>query len=338
MVAILHRFMVLSSAAADAEALWCLHSWVHDQAVVSPTLCLRSEEKRCGKTRNLQLLGCMVRRPLHAANVTVAALMRAIDQFGPTLLMDEADTIFVRGGRAELRGVLNAGLYRSTAFVLRCVGDRRAPKACSVWCPKAIALIGRLPATLEDRSITISLRRRGPDDHVELLPPYDRLFAELGPVRRKAVRWAIDHINLLADIVIHPPETLHDRSQDLWRPLLAIAEVAGGSWINRARRAAVELSRGEVKDHPPGVHVLDHLRWMFETNKTDRLSSEAIVSSLARDERPPQGPWPSTKTQLARTLVAFGIRPTIVYRSRTQVRRGYRLDDCRDAFARLPHG
>jgi hypothetical protein len=140
MAATLRRFVVLSPAAVDAEALWCLHTYVHDVAAVSPILSLRSPEKRCGKTRNLQILGCLVRRPLHTANVTAAALTRAIDHYGPTLLIDEADTIFINGGSAELRGILNAGLYRSTAFVLRCVGDRKQPKACSVWCRASAVL------------------------------------------------------------------------------------------------------------------------------------------------------------------------------------------------------
>src|SRR5215831_13683426 len=131
MAATLRRFVVLSPAAADAEALWCLHTYVHDVAVVSPNLSLSSPEKRCGKTRNLQILGCLVRRPLYTSNVTVASLTRAIDHYGPTLLIDEADTIFSKGSHTELRGILNAGLYRANAFVLRCVGDRNQPKPCS---------------------------------------------------------------------------------------------------------------------------------------------------------------------------------------------------------------
>jgi putative DNA primase/helicase len=241
MAAVLRRFIVLSPASADAEALWCLHTYVHDVAAISPNLCLSSPEKRCGKTRNLQILGCLVRRPLQTANVTVAALTRAIDQFGPTLLIDEADTLLVHGGSAELRGILNAGLYRSSAFVLRCVGDRQQPKACSVWCPKAIALIGRLPTTLEDRSITIPMRRRAPEERRDTLL-YDILFVELERLRRQAVRWALDHSERLGHLSVSPPRTPHDRAQDLWRPLLAIAEQAGGDWPDRARRAAVELS------------------------------------------------------------------------------------------------
>src|SRR5215470_1871489 len=71
----------------------------------------------------------------------------------------------------------------------------------------------------------------------------------------------------------------------------------------------------------------------------DRLSSETIVHALADSE---DRPWPErlplTKAQLARLLVPFGIRPTIVHRSRTQVSRGYLASDFADAFARyLPH-
>ena len=77
----------------------------------------------------------------------------------------------------------------------------------------------------------------------------------------------------------------------------------------------------------------------FEREQTDRLSSETIVHVLADSE---DRPWPErlplTKAQLARLLAPFGIRPTIVHRSRTQVSRGYLAGDFADAFARyLPH-
>ena len=331
MASTFRRFIALSPAAADTEALWCLHTYAHDAASVSPNLCLSSSEKRCGKTRNLQILGCLVRRPLHTANITIGALTRVIDQYAPTLLIDEADTIFVNGGKAELRGILNAGLYRSNAFVLRCVGDRKQPRICSVWSPKAIALIGRLPDTLEDRSIVIPMRRRKPEEHVDLLH-VDRLFAGLETVRRKAVRWALDHLDKLGNSTPSLPEGLHDRAQDLWRPLFAIAEEAGGDWPDRAWRAAMELSGLAPRDNSPELQLLARIHALFQKQQTDRLSSETIVGALAETSET-QG-RSLTKTRLARRLGAFGIRPTIVHRTRTQVRRGYRLQDFRDAFAR----
>jgi Protein of unknown function (DUF3631)/Protein of unknown function (DUF3489) len=255
--ATLRRFVVLPAAAAEAQALWCLHTYVSDAFAVSPILCVRSPEKRCGKTRNLEILGSLVHRPLHTAHITPAALYRTIDAYRPTLLIDEADTIFVRGGNAELRGLLNAGLYRSTAFVLRCTGKRQEPQLSSVWCPKAIALIGRLPSTLEDRSIVTSLRRRTSAERVD---PFDneRVREQLDPIRRKAARWAADHRDRLKAAVPEVPDVLHDRARDLWRVLLAIADVAGGGWPERARRAAEDLSTETLEPLPQITRVPIH--------------------------------------------------------------------------------
>jgi hypothetical protein len=331
---LLRRFVILSPAAADAEALWCLNTYVHNISNVSPNLCLSSPEKRCGKTRNLQIVGCLVYRPLHVSNVTVAALIRSIDQYAPTLLIDEADTIFTNGSNAELRGILNAGLYRANAFVLRCVGERKQPKPCSVWCPKAIALIGRLPDTLEDRSIVIPMRRRALGESVEVLH-YDHLHRQAEPLRRQLARCARDHVENLQNRTASVPESLNDRAQDLWRPLLAIAEEVGGDWPERARRAAIELAGIVPQNASLPVQLLAYVRAMFEQRQSGWLSSEAIVEALASDESSPwPDPTPLTKAHLARIFAPFGIRPTIVHRSRTQVRRGYQLQDFRDAFTR----
>ena len=334
----IRRFVVLPDASCDAEALWTLNTYVHDVASVLPNLCLSSPEKRCGKTRNLEILGCLVDRPLHTANVTVAALCRAIDKYGPTLLIDEADTVFVNGGgNAELRGILNAGLYRSNAFVLRCSGERNEPKVSSVWCPKVIALIGRLPATLEDRSIVIAMQRRTPEERVELFR-YEKRFTEFESIRRKATRWASDHREHLRNAEPALPEHLHDRAQDLWSPLLAIADVLGAEWPERARRAAVELSAVERSDPSTAIPLLAAMKTIFEERRAERLSSEDIVQELMQREDGPWAEWirgkPLTQAQLARLLAPFGIRPTIVYRSRNQVSRGYLVQHCADAFAR----
>jgi putative DNA primase/helicase len=75
----------------------------------------------------------------------------------PTLLIDEADT-FLKDND-ELRGVLNTG-HRRGGQVTRTVGDDLEPRQFTTWSPAAIAMIGRLPDTLDDRAIAIRLRRR----------------------------------------------------------------------------------------------------------------------------------------------------------------------------------
>jgi hypothetical protein len=178
------------------------------------------------------------------------------------------------------------------------------------------------------------MHRRALEERVDVLH-YDKLHAELEPLRRKAVRWALDHLHHLGNRTAKPPETLHDRAQDLWRPLLAIAEEACGDCPDRARHAALALATTQSQDNSPGVQLLAHIQSMFEEQQTDQLSSEAIVQALAEGE---DHPWldrlPFTKAQLARLLAPFGIRPAIVHRSRTQVSRGYLLLNFRDAFGR----
>ena len=155
----------------------------------------------------------------------------------------------------------------------------------SVWCPKAIALIGRLPTTLEDRSIVIALRRRSRSEPVEAFR-YDQVLEQVEPIRRKAARWAADYRNTLRSAIAVVPEPLNDRAQDLWRPLLAIAETIAGNWPERARRAALELSDPVPEPDRGAVQLLQDLRMVFRHRHAERLPSEDIVNALANMEHP----------------------------------------------------
>src|SRR5215470_9380330 len=154
------RFVILPEHADIALALWVLHTYTIEAASASPILASVSPEKRCGKSTLLDLLGRLVSRPLPTSNILPAALFRSVEKWHPTLLIDEADT-FLKDND-ELRGVLNSGHTRGSAFVIRTVGDDHEPRRFSTWGPKAIAMIGALPDTLADRSITIPMRRKLP--------------------------------------------------------------------------------------------------------------------------------------------------------------------------------
>jgi hypothetical protein len=107
--ATIRRHVVLDGAAADALALWVMHTHAIDAAYVTPRLAITSPEKRCGKTTLLTLLSRIVSRPLSAANMTTATLFRVIGAAHPTLLVDEADSFL--GENGEMRGIINAGHY-----------------------------------------------------------------------------------------------------------------------------------------------------------------------------------------------------------------------------------
>jgi len=158
LAAVFERYLALPPHASTVLALWVLHTYNMDVAFTSPILAITSPVKQCGKTQLLIVLGAVVARRLFASNVTSAALFRTIEQYTPTLLIDEADT-FLRDNE-ELRGVLNSGHTRTTASVIRTAGDDHEPRQFSTWCAKAIASIGRLPGTLADRAIEVQMRRR----------------------------------------------------------------------------------------------------------------------------------------------------------------------------------
>lgn len=123
--ATIRRFIVCNPETSDAAALWAAMSWFIDVIQTAPLAMINAPEKRCGKSQLLFILGRLVNRPLAVSNITPAALFRAIDLWSPTLLIDEADA-FVKDNE-ELRGLLNCGHTRESAYIIRTVGDAFTP-------------------------------------------------------------------------------------------------------------------------------------------------------------------------------------------------------------------
>lgn len=336
MVQMLERFVVLPPGAAKAIALWVLFAHAHDAAAISPMLVLASPVRRCGKTRLLSLVGALVPRPLPTSNITPAALYRSIERFRPTLLVDEADAAFAAANE-ELRGVLDAGHTRQLAVVVRVVGDNFEPRQFSVWCPKVIALIGGLPASLEDRAVVIPMRRRAPHEPVARLR-LDQLAETLAPIARQAARWVKDHAARVRNADPSVPEELHDRAADNWRPLLAIADLAGGAWPERAREAATHLSGTEaVTEESAGVELLADLVQVFDQRGDNHLFTDDVVNALVALEDRPWREWkrgrPLSARGLARLLAPFGVKPRQIRKGET-TRKGYRRSELEDNFTR----
>ena len=149
-----------------------------------------------------------------------------------------------------MRGILHSGHTKAAAHVIRNVeihGEHK-PRRFSTWAPKAIATIRALADTLEDRAINLTLQRKPKTAKVERLRKRDS--DEFAMLRRQALRWANDNFPNLTDPDPKTPDALNDRAADNWRPLLAIANLAGGDWPTKAREAALTLS-GQGTTAPP---------------------------------------------------------------------------------------
>ena len=326
------RYVALPKNAALATALWILHSHAHDASTISPLLTVISPEKRCGKTTLLEVIARLVPRSLHIANVTSAALFRAIEAWKPTVLIDEADTFLKHS--EELRGVVNSGHNRSSAMVLRTVGDEHEPRHFRTWAPKVVAMIGNPAGTIVDRSVILRMRRRTKDQVVASFRA-DRDHG-LGDLGRRCARWALDNHETLALADPLVPKGLHDRAGDNWRPLFGIAELAGKAELDAATGAALTLTRPDDEDSR-GMLLLEDIRDFFQMNDIARVSSIELSNTLiCMDERP----WGDlgrgqslTPHRLAQYLKPFDIK-SVRMRFKQQSLNGYKVEFFEDAFNR----
>ena len=181
------------------------------------------------------------------------------------------------------------------------------------------------------------MRRRAEGERVQRLR-IAKLKAELHDLRRRCTRWAQDNREQLAAVDPEMPESLDDRGADNWRPLVAIAEVAGGIWPTLIRTAAEELCGQQDDAESRGVMLLADIRAILEELEKDRITSELLASKLGDLEDRPWQEWgrgrkPITKAGVARLLKPFEIRPNTI-RTPEGTPRGYRAEDFQDAFNR----
>jgi hypothetical protein len=358
---LLTRYVVFRSPAqVCAVALWVVHTHTLRAVDVTPYLHVRSAEKGAGKTRLLEVLHELVPRPWHAVQPTEAVLFRRIHRDTPTLLLDETDAVFSKNGSTEraeaVRSVLNAG-YRRGATVDRVNLRAKDPlQPYRVFCAKAFAGIGTLPGTVADRSIPIELARRKKTE------PVDRFFLreaapELHPVSKAIAAWGEDAVDVLRDARPSLPEALADRAAEVWEPLLAIADLAGGEWPARARKAALELHQGRTDTDSAGVALLRAIRDVFyppppapdapAPEPVNEVSTIDLLRALVDREGEPWAGWwgrdvdqagegntpRKPAMELARHLKPFGIQPGKL-RDGDKTFNGYKRCDFEDAFGR----
>ena len=327
------RHTILPPQAVDAVALWILNTYVHDCFTISPRLLLTSPDKRCGKSTLLGIVQQLALRAVTTANATPASIFRLIEDVKPTLLIDEADTFLE--AMTEGRGIINSGHVKTSAYVIRNVGEDFKTKRFSTWAPMLIAQIGRPASTLVDRSIVVELKRKRIEDEVDKVNLASPLYPEL---RSKAQRWKLDHQEALPTLKPAVPSILHDRAKDNWLPLAAIAQEVGRSWPERMAEAARYLSMAEAaSDASHGAMVLADIKAVFDVEAEPRMASKDLLKQLTDLDHRPWAEWrhgkPLSQAQLAKLLAPFGIRSRNVRIGAEQFK-GYAVEDFDDAFER----
>lgn len=329
------RYAALPCGAAEALALWCAHAHAFTAFLCSPRLNIFSPEKGCGKTTLRDVVAVVVPRPLLTENLTVSVLFRLVEAHAPTILADEYDA-WLRENE-ELRGLLNAG-HRRGGIVYRCEGDNREVRGFQVFAPAVLCGIGALPGTLHDRSIVIRLERAKLG---ELRERFDSRRTEREKeLCRKLARFCSDNRERLEACDPALPPGAFNRVADNWRPLFAVAEIAGGDWPTRALDAFAKLTgHNDTETQGEGVVLLADVRTIFKELCSDRLWTEALCKCLNElperaygDMRGGQG---INAHRLGKLLGRFKVSSRkIRLPDEPKPKQGYCLADFREAFDR----
>jgi hypothetical protein len=324
-----------SNEAALAFTIWIAHTHLLEHFDSTPRLAIVAPEKQSGKTRTLEVAESLIPNPLRSSSTTTAVLFRLIESADrPTVLIDEADAIWAeRGANEELRALLNAG-HRRGSDAHRMVGEGAAMKAkrFSTFAAVALAGIGDLPDTLMDRSVVIRMKRRSPGEKVARWR-FATSYPQGQQLQRALAAWAqsLDDVPMPDDL-----EDVADRVADVWEPLFAVADLAGGAWPDLIRDACRVLTSDQPSEPSLRQRLLADLRDIWPAGESFAATT-VLLGNLANIE---DAPWGTdgiygdngiTSRKLAFHLRHYGIHPI---HDATKTIRGYQRGDLEDAWTR----
>lgn len=147
-------------------------------------------------------------------------MFRLIHTTSCTVGIDEAERFHnpKDPGMQQIRQLLNSG-YKAGMPAIRLIGEDVKPQAFDVYSPKILAAIAGLEDILASRCIAIPMRRT--DKKMPIFPPdFDG-----APIRHQLYTLALTHFPIIYRNYFERPElhTLHNRSGELWSPLVALA-------------------------------------------------------------------------------------------------------------------
>ena len=327
----LRRFVVMGEDLPSLLALWLMGTYCYTVFEYFPYLVLRSPEKRCGKSRTLDLismLGFNAHQP--TASPTEAQIFREPREDGGVQIYDEMEGMTGDKERwSAVTSVFNAGFHKGQVVTrYRRSGQGQQKETFETFVPRAIASISALETTLEDRSIMVMMQRLLPGQQTERFS-LRRLDQQAQILRDDLHIFALTTAPLIADLYDGSEfpglSGLDHRAVDLWEPLLSIAAVidaSGGTrtltdrMIHLAERLGGDrASRSADDPNPIIIEVLDEYLG---------LGTEAKVRAedLAEKVRTRLG-WDSlTLKALANRLHPLGLRSSRWREGQTN-QRGY---------------
>jgi hypothetical protein len=309
--ALIRQYLFCSEDQLTVLALWVVHTYGFEYFSVTPYLNILSPESQSGKTVCLSLLDLLCHKPWMPSGVTPARLISRITHSQPTLLLDNWDTFFRASDSQSIVGFLNAGSAHGNRFTTR-PDDRGSDGSIhrnrygypvvtrpgnqepdkSIFCPKAFAGQGRLPASLAGRCIPIVLQRRNPSESA--LPFWrDIVFKDATRLVQPIPAWLNKNAGALREAALNllcgSWSGVAKHQDDATAPLIAIGHVAGGKWARKAHNSLYRILLGCPPEPPTvGIQLLSDIRSFFrERHDPPKIHTTPLLEHLnALEDRP----------------------------------------------------
>jgi len=321
------RYVIFPSPPArTAAVLWVAHTHAMDAWSSTPRLAVTSSDPGSGKTRVLELIAELVPYSLSAVNLTPVVMWRTLAKGNVTMIIDEADTLFGKAGSSsanrQLRAIINAG-HRRGAMVPRATGAADVTNF-AVYGACALGGLGAMPETVAVRSVRIHMRKATDAEHVQPYRPSE-CAAHLAAVRGTLAIWGLWALDDLARA--RPLMPVDGRDADVWEPLTAIADHAGGEWSDRVRDAC-SLLTAETEHRSIGTMLLADIREVWPAGQRCMFTTDLLAALHSRDGWSPRN---LDAGSLARHLAPYEVTPGTV-RVGNRTAKGYKLDQLSRAW------
>jgi len=167
-------------------AAWILHTWIMERFESTPYLFFYGAFE-CGKTRALEIIQQLSFRGWLVTSITSSFLYRPVQEWKPTLLLDESETFI---SRPEILGILNAG-YKRGMVVPRQIQNQDGTwqtEWFDLFCPKVLAGTEDMVRTTKSRCVTFKMAKA-----TRKIPVFidKKTCAKL---RNKLLRWRFDQL------------------------------------------------------------------------------------------------------------------------------------------------
>jgi hypothetical protein len=339
----LQRHVACAAEDRTLGILWAIHNYrrYHKHVGTLPRLIITAGREDSGKTHYGKALVYLSEHGVLLTQPTAPNIYRAPG--APVFVLDEVDEWY--GRESGMQEVINAG-FNDDSVVLRQEdvgkGGRRKleTRQFSTFIP--LCLIGidlerLLRRTVLSRALIVRLRPARASDAIEDLYDNPPARLHLGTIGRRIKRWVADNETALVSATPERPTGVINRLWGIWRPLLAIADLAGGKWPARARQA-LEVARTRGTDPGLGVQLLGDVYEILQRTPGRRMHTGDLIAELLKLELRSWGYFGKARVPLRDTDVAALLGPYELHPQQLKIsgrnRNGYRLEDVAAAVER----